>query len=89
VPRTDDTFVRVLEDALGRAHGPTRVRVLNSGVSAYSVREMAATLEHRMLAVAPDLVVLCIIPGDFTLSRTPGVDDAGYLVHREQPWLRV
>ena len=89
VPHTDDTFVRVLEDELGRTSGRSRVRAFNFGVSAYSVREMAATLEHRMIAVEPDVVLLALIPNDFTVSRTPGIDHAGYLVHRDDQWLRA
>ena len=89
VPRTDDTFVRVLEDELGRARAGWRVRAFNFGVSAYSIKEMVATLEHRMLGVEPDVVVLALIPADFALGRTPGIDEAGYLVHRDDSWLRA
>jgi hypothetical protein len=32
-----------------------------------------------MLAVEPNLVLLAIIPADFNLTRTPGVDSYGYL----------
>jgi hypothetical protein len=40
---------------------------------------MTATLERRMLAVEPDLVLMAIVADDFDLQRTPGVDAAGYL----------
>jgi hypothetical protein len=89
VPRTEDVFVQVLEDELDRALPTVRVRVFNFGVSAYSVREMAATLEHRVPDVEPDVAVLALIPSDLRLARTPGVDDVGYLVHRNEPWLRT
>lgn len=74
-----DTFAKVLEAALNRKQTGARVRVFNFGASAYSVRVMEATLRRRMLAVEPNLVLLAIIPADFNLSRTPGVDSHGYL----------
>lgn len=74
-----DTFAKVLEAALNRSRAGARVRVFNFGASAYSVRVMEATLRRRMLAVEPNLVLLAIIPADFNLSRTPGVDSRGYL----------
>jgi hypothetical protein len=74
-----DTFAKVLEAALNRVQACARVRVFNFGASAYSVRVMEATLRRRMLAVEPNLVLLAIIPADFNLARTPGVDSHGYL----------
>ena len=74
-----DTFAKVLEAALGGGHAGVRVRVFNFGASAYSVRVMEATLRRRMLAVEPNLVLLAVIPADFNLARTPGVDSHGYL----------
>jgi hypothetical protein len=74
-----DTFAKVLEAALNRVQAGARVRVFNFGASAYSVRVMEATLRRRMLAVEPNLVLLAIIPADFNLARTPGVDSHGYL----------
>lgn len=80
VPRTEDTFAKVLEDTLNRQQRDVTVRVFNYAASAYSVREMAATLEHRMPEVRPDLVVMAIIPSDLNLGRTPAVDASGYLI---------
>lgn len=74
-----DTFAKVLETTLDGRRAGTRVRVFNFGASAYSVRVMEATLRGRMLAVEPNLVLLAIIPADFNLARTPGVDSYGYL----------
>lgn len=74
-----DTFAKVLEAALNQKQSLARVRVFNFGASAYSVRVMEATLRRRMLAVEPNLVLLAIIPADFNLGRTPGVDSHGYL----------
>jgi hypothetical protein len=74
-----DTFAKVLEAALNQRQARVRVRVFNFGASAYSVRVMEATLRRRMLAVEPNLVLLAIIPADFNLARTPGVDSHGYL----------
>ncbi|HVF41732.1 MAG TPA: SGNH/GDSL hydrolase family protein [Pyrinomonadaceae bacterium] len=74
-----DTFAKVLEASLNQKQAGGRVRVFNFGASAYSVRVMEATLRRRMLAVEPNLVLLAIIPADFNLTRTPGVDSHGYL----------
>jgi hypothetical protein len=87
VPRTDDTFAQVLEDTLNQEAGRV-VRVLNYGASAYSVKQMAASLEYRMADVQPDLVVLAMIPEDLNVLRTPGIDAVGYLVDRRVSFLR-
>jgi hypothetical protein len=73
------TFAKILEGALNSRQVEARVRVFNFGASAYSVRVMEATLRRRLLAVEPNLVLLAIIPADFNLARTPGVDAYGYL----------
>ncbi len=86
VPRTEDTFAQVLEDRMNRDPGRF-VRVLNYGASAYSVKQMAASLEYRMAGIQPDLVVLAMIPQDLNLLRTPGIDAAGYLVDRKVSFL--
>ena len=83
VTRTEDTFAEVLEDTLNREQKAVTVKVFNYGVSAYSVKEMAATLQARMLDIQPDLVVMAMIPQDFSLARTPTVDDAGYLIDQK------
>jgi hypothetical protein len=80
VRNTEDTFAQVLEDALNQPQQSAKVKVFNYGVSAYSVKEMAATLQYRALDIQPDLVVMVIVPSDFNLSRTPTVDESGYLV---------
>jgi hypothetical protein len=80
VPNTQDTFSQVLEDTLNQEQSPLTVKVLNFGASAYSVKQMAATLPYLMVGIQPDLVVMAIIPSDFNLSRTPIINAAGYLV---------
>jgi hypothetical protein len=86
VPRTEDTFAQVLEDTLNQQSGRF-VRVLNYGASAYSVKQMAASLEYRMADIQPDLVVLAMIPEDLNVLRTPDIDPAGYLVDRRVSFL--
>jgi hypothetical protein len=86
VPRTEDTFAQVFEDTLN-GEGGRFVRVLNYAASAYSVKQMAASLEHRMADIQPDLVVLAMIPQDLNLLRTPGIDAAGYLVDKSVSFL--
>jgi hypothetical protein len=79
VVHTQDTFSQVLEETLNRQQSALKVKVFNFGASAYSISVMTATLRERMLEVEPDLVLLAIVPADFNLSRTPGVDAWGYL----------
>lgn len=80
VRNTEDTFAQVLEDALNQPRQSVKVKVFNYGVSAYSVKTMAATLQYRALDIQPDLVMMVIVPSDFNLRRTPTVDESGYLV---------
>lgn len=82
VPNTQDTFAQVLEDTLNQRQQSLKVTVFNYGASAYSVKQMAATLEYRMVDIKPDLVVMAIIPSDFNLDRTPTVDTTGYLIDK-------
>lgn len=99
VARTEETYAQVLEQTLSRRQGAVKARVFNFAASAYSVKVMAATLRHRMLAIQPDLVVMAIIPSDFDLNRTPAVDAHGNLTDNKlsgflarnsalRPWLR-
>ena len=81
VERTENTFAQVLERTLNRGQ-PATARVLNFGASAYSVKEMALTLQYRILDIQPDLAVMAIIPADFDLARTPAIDGTGYLIDR-------
>ncbi|MGH7217779.1 MAG: SGNH/GDSL hydrolase family protein [Nitrospiraceae bacterium] len=83
VTRTEDTFAQVLEDTLNQRQQAVSVKVLNFGASAYSVKEMAATLQYRMVDIQPDLVVMAIIPSDFNLARTPTIDGSGYLIDQK------
>lgn len=83
VPNTEETFTEVLENMLNQQQDRLTVKVFNFGVSAYSVKQMAAMLEHGMMNIQPDLVVMAIIPPDLNLGRTPTIDSAGYLVGQE------
>jgi hypothetical protein len=80
VPRTEDTYCQILEDLLNQQHKALTVRVFNYGATAYSVKQMAATLPYRMLEIEPDLVLMAIIPDDLNLGRAPGIVSAGYVV---------
>jgi lysophospholipase L1-like esterase len=85
VRKTEDTYCAVLGELLNRRAKPEgqNVRVFNFGVSAYSVREMAATLDVRVPAVQPDLVLMAIIPSDMDMTRTGEVDRWGYTSSRK------
>lgn len=80
IQNTEDTFSVVVEKTLNHKQTAAKVRVFNYGASAYSVQQMAATLQYRMLDIQPDLVVMAIIPSDFDLTRTPTIDKSGYLI---------
>lgn len=83
IPKTEDTYAQILEDILNHQQHAKTVKVFNFGASAYSVKQMAATLQHRMVKIQPDLVVMSIIPNDLNLSRTPTIDRKGYLVDQK------
>ena len=87
VAHTEDTYSQVLEDTLNQQQTHSTVKVFNFGVSAYSVKQMSATLQYRMLDLQPDLVVMAIIPSDLDLNRTPIIDSAGYLVGQKIAFL--
>lgn len=80
VPKTQETFSQVLEDTLNQHQSLLTVKVFNFGASAYSVKQMAAMLQYRMVDIQPDLAVMAIISSDLNLNRTPIIDSAGYLV---------
>ena len=82
IRKTEDTFPQVLEDLLNKKQNNINVKVFNYGVSAYSVKHMAATLSSRMLEIEPDLVLMAIIPDDFDLShRSAVVDKYGFTMY--------
>jgi hypothetical protein len=56
------------------------VRAFNFGVSGYSVKEIAATVENRVFQIDPDLILGCVSLDDFDTTRCGGVDQWGYNV---------
>jgi lysophospholipase L1-like esterase len=62
--RARDTFLAELERRLNADSGGRRFEVLNLGVFGYDTTEEVAMLEHRGLALDPDLVVLCFFLND-------------------------
>ena len=87
VARTEDTYDQVVEDTLNRRQQAVAVKTFNFGASAYSVKEMVATLRYRTPDIQPDLVVMAIITSDFNLARTPRIDEEGYFVDRNSSFL--
>jgi hypothetical protein len=69
----------VLEDRLNQRQKAVTVKTFNFGASAYSVKQMVATLQYRTPDIQPDLIVMAIITSDFNLGRTPTIDAQGYL----------
>ncbi|MEA3468032.1 MAG: SGNH/GDSL hydrolase family protein [Thermodesulfobacteriota bacterium] len=78
VSQAADTYTTVIQSILNSKQQTVNVSTFNYGVSAYSVQQMWATLQHRMLEAQPDLVIMAVVPEDFTLSRTGTVDKWGY-----------
>lgn len=65
----DDTFGEVLERRLGGCPAPgggtpSRVEVLNFGVSGYGTAQALLTLRHAAAAFDPDLVLLAVYTGN-------------------------
>lgn len=87
VKQTEDTFCQVMENILNQKQDQTRFRVFNFAVSGYSVKEMTASLRHRMLDIDPDIVILASIPADLNLSRTPVIDKWGYFYNKKKSGL--
>lgn len=90
-----DTFAEVLERSLNAGSAHEQYEVFNFGVSGYSTREMAATVEERILPLEPDLLLVALVPQDLDLMRTGIVDEWGYLVSQRPsvtpapwPWLK-
>ncbi len=81
--KTEDTYVQVLEDFLNRRQSALRVNTFNYAVPAYSVKEIAASLQYRMLDIKPDLVMMAIIEDNFNLSRTGVIDKWGYTAQKK------
>ena len=76
---TGQTFAVQLENLLNQNSAGPHYNVLNFAVCGYSVKEMWATFQHRVIPVQPDLVLFCMIYSDFNLSRAGIVDKYGYL----------
>ena len=77
LPQTADTFCHRLQERLSNS-SQVKTAVFNFGASAYSVKEMAASLKHRALTLNPDLALMAIIPDDLDISRTPDLDRWGF-----------
>ena len=60
----EQTYPAALERLLDETPGVGPVEVLNLGVTAYSLHDLAAVLEHRALALEPDLVIVGYVLND-------------------------
>jgi hypothetical protein len=50
----------VLEETLNRKEGDINFEVINFGLENYGLHEMVATVEHRVLPYAPDLILFAL-----------------------------
>jgi hypothetical protein len=63
--KDDDTFLHRLQVHLNAdLPGPTRYQVLNAGVGGYNTKHEVLYLEHRWLALDPDLVLIIFYIND-------------------------
>lgn len=83
----EQTFAGRLESALQRTASPTRIEVLNASLSGRDTWEEAAILRHRMLAFAPDLVVLQVCLNDHVRLPQPA-KNAPIGVFGDRDWYR-
>jgi hypothetical protein len=80
---TANTYPQLVEAMLQEQNSSRQIRVFNFGVSAYSVRTMVATLQHRAVGLDPDLAIMAVAPQDFDLNRTGVVDRWGHNVREK------
>ncbi len=85
VPNTELTYAVQIQKILKIRCPDMKARVFNFGVSAYSVKQMAATAACRMPLIDPDIMIMTIIPEDLNLGRTGTIDRWGYTVHESGP----
>lgn len=62
-----ESYVSLLEGRLNALHSEHRWRTYNSGVPGYNTVQEVATLEAKGLPLAPDLVLLDLVPNDLGL----------------------
>lgn len=67
----EEAYHTVLEEELNTRHPESSIEVINFGVEQYGLGEIVATVEHKVLAYEPDLIIVAITP--FT-SRIPWVE---------------
>ncbi|MGA9754299.1 MAG: hypothetical protein WBV23_04070 [Desulfobaccales bacterium] len=78
---TGATYPEIVEKSLNELQDHCRVAVFNFAIPSYSVKEMTATVKHRVPEIDPDLVVMGIMIGDFDPDHTPQVDKWEYNTH--------
>jgi len=81
--RDDKLFASLLE------RGLLETEVVNAGVNGYSIQQMVALYESRLKVLAPDVIVVYCIIGDFL--RPPITDLAGNSAAfpTKGPWLAI
>ncbi len=80
-----EVFTTLLERNLNQRYGEGRFEVINAALSGRDTWEEAALLEHRILPLDPDLVVLQICMNDHVRLAAPD-PSTGVGVFGEQPW---
>ncbi len=68
--RDEDTWLQRLETLLNLREDGRRYEVLNAGVGGYGTRDEIAALEHRWMALDPDLVLIGFYLNDAYSERT-------------------
>ena len=66
---TEETFLAVLGAQLQQHHRERTIVTINTGVPGYNTTMEVATLEHKGLALAPNLVLIDFVENDFDLPN--------------------
>lgn len=85
--RVEDTFCDRIEAGLAGESCP--VEVINLGVRGYNMQQEIVALEHRALALQPDVVLLVVFLNDAGGTAVSGAFNVGASVDSEdEPWSR-
>ena len=72
----EETYLSVLERALGNLALPERYEVLNFGVPGYNTVQEVEVLRSKGLAYEPDIVILHVTPYDYEVAEDSQPDNA-------------
>lgn len=83
----ETTWPNLLVNSLGEDHGEVDFDYLNAGVTGYAVADSILSLEHRVAAMDPDVVVIYHAAKDFADDTRALAIEAGIMEERHHSWL--